>query len=878
MGSAVDPTNLTRELERYAAAGLGGVHIIPIYGAKGYEKQFIQYLGPRWMDMLSYAIGEAHRLGLGVDMTTGTGWCFGGPTVTPEDANASVVVRTFDVAAGTRLSRKFAPDSLQALMAFSTNGQCLDLSANLQAGGQLDWTPPSGSWRVYAISQRPSGQTVKRAAPGGEGPMLNLLYPPAVSHYLLRFEQAFRRYSGPLPRAQYQDSYEYRSDWAPDFFAEFEKRRGYPLQTELPALFSNLRHSLLHSAPSGSGGLDSEHIARVKADYRQTIGEIMAEDSLPRWTAWARKHGFLTRNEAHGSPGNWLDLYALADIPETEMFSLDRNKLVSKFASSAGHVAGRPLIAAETGTWLKEHFTGTLADMKYLLDDMFLSGINHVFYHGTCYSPDSATWPGWQFYASFEMNPRNSIWRDVPALNAYVARCQAVLQSGHSDNDLLLYWPLADIWHDPHGLVHPLTIHARDWFEDQPMGKTAEWLWRRGYAFDYISDAQILSATTAQGKIITPGGAYQILVLPPTRHLPLKTLKALVRLAESGATILFADHLPADVPGWGHLNERRGEFKSLLDRPRFTPPNQNHLAQAQLGQGWWLLGDLDSGLADGKVSREPMFDHPGLMCVRRSFEGGWYYFVANRSDQSRIAAWLPLARPAQSVVMLDPLTDQAGAAPLRQTAAGPEIYLSLEPGQSLLLRVTRASQPNETPWVFLSPSGPPTPLTGLWQVRFLEGGPNLPASFETRQLGSWALVSDTNAKSFAGTAAYSLTFDAPSAWSGPWRLSLGKVCQSARVRLNGKDLGTLLALPFALDVGALKPKGNVLEVEITNTSANRIRDLDRRRVPWKTFCDVNYVGIDYKPFDASRWPLADSGLLGPVTLQPMKQSEPNHEL
>jgi hypothetical protein len=37
------------------------------------------------------------------------------------------------------------------------------------------------------------------------------------------------------------------------------------------------------------------------------------------------------------------------------------------------------------------------------------------------------------------MNPRNSIWRaDVPALNAYATRCQAVLQSGRPDNDLLL--------------------------------------------------------------------------------------------------------------------------------------------------------------------------------------------------------------------------------------------------------------------------------------------------------------------------------------------------------------------------------------------------------------------------------------------------------
>ena len=138
----------------------------------------------------------------------------------------------------------------------------------------------------------------------------------------------------------------------------------------------------------------------MKCDYRETVSDLMAEDTLPLWVKWSHDHGFLTRNEAHGSPGNLLDLYAVADIPETEMFHHDRNKLISKFASSAAHVAGQPLTSSETGTWLEEHFTETLADMKYLLDDLFLSGMNHVFYHGTCYSPDEAGWPGWLFYAA----------------------------------------------------------------------------------------------------------------------------------------------------------------------------------------------------------------------------------------------------------------------------------------------------------------------------------------------------------------------------------------------------------------------------------------------------------------------------------------------
>jgi hypothetical protein len=59
-------------------------------------------------------------------------------------------------------------------------------------------------------------------------------------------------------------------------------------------------------------------------------------------------------------------------------------------------------------------------------------------------------------------------------------------------------------------------------------------------------------------------------------------------------------------------------------------------------------------------------------------------------------------------------------------------------------------------------------------------------------------------------------------------------------------------------------------VEVTNVAANRIRDLDRRGVAWRIFHDINFVDINYKPFDASDWPVREAGLLGPVTLQPLQ--------
>jgi hypothetical protein len=152
-------------------------------------------------------------------------------------------------------------------------------------------------------------------------------------------------------------------------------------------------------------------------------------------------------------------------------------------------------------------------------------------------------------------------------------------------------------------------------------------------------------------------------------------------------------------------------------------------------------------------------------------------------------------------------------------------------------------------------------------VEFIQGGPVLPPAFQMETLTSWTAQGGA-AQRFAGTARYTLTFDAPAGVERAY-LDLGKVCQSARVRLNGKELGTLFAPPFRILAEGLKPKGNRLEVQVTGVAANRIRDLDQRGVSWKIFRDINFVNINYKPFDASHWPLTDCGLLGPVTLQPV---------
>ena len=913
LGSAVDKTNLTKELQRYHDAGLGGVHIIPIYGAKGFEDKYIKYLSPEWMEMLGWTVSEANRLGMGVDMTTGTGWCFGGPQVTDEDANASVVVKTYDLGVGETLKQKFDRKTTQALVAFWANGKSIDLTDSISTNGEVLFSP-GGNWissgtnsrppkvvTVYAISQKPSGQKVKRPAPGGEGWMLNLLYPQAMDDYLKPFTAAFAHYTGPKPRAQYHDSYEYKSDWSPNFFAEFEKRRGYKLQTELPALFGG--------SPFNNSTNEQliEHHARVLCDYRETVSDIMAEETLPAWTKWAHSEGFITRNEAHGSPGNLLDLYATADIPETEFFSKKHNILVSKFASSAAHVAGKNLVASESCTWLAEHFTETLGEVKGVMDELFLSGVNHAFYHGCCYSPDEAGWPGWHFYAATEMNPRNSIWRDAPAINNYIARVQSVLQSGQPDNDILLYWPICDFWSSTNATVRApqFQVEAASqqvWFENQPIGRTAKKLWDKGYAFDYVSDAQLKTAKVVGEKfhspkgdyslprINMPGGNYRVILVPSCNYIPLETFKTLQALARSGATVIFAGDLPSDVSGWNNWVKNQSEYHQLVTTIKESKPafyGGIHGWPYMLAAGMYLGGTPDGGMQQINMVREKMTDS-GLSFIRRSFNGGWNYFVANRTE-TNLDGWITLARPAKSVVILDPMTGKSGGAAQNENG---QVHLQLAAGESVILHAFEHGlvlQGEFLNWNYWQTNGQPVAITGQWNVKFIEGGPVLPADFQTTQLASWTTFPDTNTQAFAGTAKYETTFDAPperglsqaaaaplatdalrvETTRAPYFLDLGDVRQSARVRVNGKDYGTLITPPFRVVVDNLKPAGNTLEVEVTSVAANRIRNLDRRGVKWKTFRDINFVDINYKPFDAADWPLTDCGLLGPVTLTPV---------
>ena len=920
-GSAVDERGLTASLEAFRDAGLGGVEITPIYGVAGCEDRFVPYLSPEWMALLEHTLAEAGRLGLGVDLATGTGWPFGGPSVSDETAAKNITVKTYRLRGGERLLqtvrhvqeplvravgnrlpqrtgaaphpmqeagrgpisvdaliepvtananlqalaleqvRFTRPLPLQALVAYSDAGEARILTDRVGDDCRLDWTAPEGDWTLYAVFQGWHGKMVERAAPGGEGYVIDHFSSAAVRDYLSSLTAAFEGRDASGVRAFFNDSYEVddalgEAGWTTGFFDEFATRRGYDLRLHLPALF-------------GEG--EGETGRCVLSDYRQTLSDLLLEDFTMPWREWARGCGAMTRNQAHGSPADILDLYAASDIPETE-----GNEILDfKFASSAAHVAGRPLASAEAATWLNEHFLSSLADVKRETDLYFLGGVNHIVYHGTAYSPQDAPWPGWLFYAAVHFQPANPMWRDFGALNRYVTRTQSVLQRGLPDNEVLLYLPIFDRYAE-RGRSLLAHFDGIAQFAGTAAAKDAAVLLERGYTFDFISDRQVLKLQAAGREVRTGGAGYRALVVPEAKLMPAETLEKLVGFAEAGAFVIFHRALPADVPGLGRLAERRDRFRSAMQRLEFRGMSARGLKTATVGSGTALLGDsLEALLELADVRRERMVD-AGLRFVRRSRDGGRDYFIVNGGGRP-VDGWVPLGRPLAAAALFDAMTGETGLAKLRACGTGgAEIRLQLQPGESILVHgYSDAIQ--GPPFRTYGSAGAPRELQGTWRLEFVEGGPDLPAPVPLRRLGSWTELGGGVVRAFSGTALYTLTFPRPKGRATHWRLDLGEVHESAVVRLNGRDLGTRIGPSFELVIDhSLFRKRNELEVTVSNLMANRIAAMDRSGEPWKRFYNVNFPprlaenrGGDGL-FDASGWKPRLSGLMGPVTLTPLE--------
>jgi glycosyl hydrolase family 106( putative alpha-L-rhamnosidase) len=926
-GGAVTPEEITRELTLMREAGLRGVELQPVYPVEVDDPKRgihnIRYFSPEWFELLRHTVKETRRLGMQFDSTLGSGWPYGGPFIPVELAARKLQVLTQDVVGPRDFSWDFHPllpdqGKIVATLAVPTLPSAeLDIEHSLVVsslrGGR--WQVPAGHWKIMIFVDAPTLMQVKRPTLGMEGYVLDHFSHQALDLFLSAVgDRTLEELKdlGPRPfHSVFCDSLEVEgADWTPNFLKEFRDRRGYDLTPYLPALWMEAGPLAPH----------------VRYDYHRTLSELLLDNFFRRLAEWSESRGMTARVQAHGAMGDVMQAYGLAHIPEGEHYGRGDRYLVDiahrRLASSAGHIYQKPVISAETYTWLRApRFMVTLEMMKAATDAQFLEGINQIVNHGYPYSPPQAGQPGWTFYASTMINHNNIWWRHYVHLARYIQRVSGLLQHGVSVNAVAVYLPLADLY----SKLGAGGVHVDEEMERHLGAGLVLGLRQAGYDFDFIHDDALQRiAKVENGRLVAGTGIYSVLIVPKAQLIPPESLDRLVEFAQSGGFLMFVKQIPDLPPGLSDRDSRTRRVRAALNNLwANTPQRQGEVFSSGKGK-IYRAQDISDALAHLKQEITPDFhiiqagdnsdaarklatENVGF--VHRGSGSSHIYFVSNVSEhwqdlrvQFAVGRRVPQRWNPETGAVEETLVYQYIELPHREGSAT-VVQLRLEPFESCFVAfsslgykpsVTRTNWPGplkiETVGKQIQATGvlpqkgnyfladaeekihrfsvtdlPDTlPIRGPWRLT-LGDRPSL----SLERFVSWAELAE--GKNYSGWGTYETDFEMIDLGrETDWILDLGTVHETAEVTLNGVPLGAAWKGLRRLSCReALKAGTNHLKIEVGNLWINRVRSLPKPDLkPVATTFGIRWGGQEEDNLPVQ---IPPAGLLGPVQLVPLKR-------
>ncbi|MGP9682290.1 glycosyl hydrolase [Brachybacterium sp. AOP3-A1-3] len=580
-GPDVEEAEIDRELRAMADAGLGGAELAFVYPLREGSPRF---LSDGLLAQVRHAAETARDLGLRLDVTLTSGWSYGGSHIGPEHASRTlhwdrrdISPEPFDVT----VTSPWPGDELVA--AFVGEGFPPDDWTPLPLGEVLHVPAGRGPRTVLLAWSRVTGQQVKRASAGAEGPVLDHYSAEAARHHLDMVGGALlEAVPAELLGSVFCDSLEvYGADWTPDLPQEFARRRGYD---PLPLLHR------LHVDEDGS--------AAFRIDMGRTLTELVEENFVAVCREWARDRGIPFRLQGYGQPPVTLSSQLGADLIEGEGWGWT-GLPQTRWASSAAHLDGRDLVSSEIWTWVHSpSFRATPLDLKGEAHEHLLLGINQFVGHGWPYSPPEAPGMGWMFYAAGALDDRNPWWPAMPELTRYLTRLSWLLRQGKPVADVKIYLPTSDLY-AAHGEGFDLWRACRDHIGPEIPAAIR----RAGYDLDLVDD-QALDLLEARSA--------SVVVLPRVTRLRHPARAWLDAVREAGGTVIAVDS-PAYPEG---IAADAASLPEVLARS--LAPDM------ALEGGGGEIGVVHRRLADGDV-----------------------YFVANTGPQVRAVGLTPRIRRAR---------------------------------------------------------------------------------------------------------------------------------------------------------------------------------------------------------------------------------------
>ncbi len=877
---------ITKDLEWMKAIGMGGGLVFDAGGATQGGHAPVPagplYGSPQWRGLFHHALREADRLGLEIGLNLQSGWNLGGPLVTPEKsaklvtwsqlqvqgpANLAVALPkpqaredfyrdSFVVAyrlkdgkprvgaARRRPIRQLAQKSASRELGGSatdcspllddvpaTPGEedvlakdVLDVTGKLDQNGTLRWAVPDGAWVILRFGYTNNGARVSTSSGGWTGLVLDYLDADALRWYWHEVIDPIIADAGPLCGKVWKmvqtDSWELGGvNWTAGFPEEFQKRRGYDIRPWLPVIAGRIVENRGESN-------------RFLNDFRRTIADCVADNHYGTLAALAHEHGLGIQPESagpHTAPLDGLKCYGRSDWPMSEFWApsphrpTDGTRFFVKQAASAAHIYGKAIVCAEGFTSIGPQWNDVLwSSQKPSFDHEACAGLNLVFWHAFTCSPREMGLPGQEYFAGTHFNPQITWASQAQAFVSYLNGCQFMLQQGRFVADVLYYY----------GNHVPNIARLK---QDDPAKVLPQ------YDYDVINEEVLAERLTVKdGRLVLPGGMqYRVLVLPNLKALSLEAARKIRQLVRAGATVVGPK--PEQTTGRQDAAELKRIADELWDSGKITTRSARQaLASLQ------VAADVE-GIPDW---------------IHRCTGDTDIYFLSNQQPQ-RVSGDITFRVAGKRPELWDAVSGRhRAAAAFTERDGRTMVPLEFPPYGSLFVVFRKGATGNGGGRNFFTFTKV-ADIGGPWQVHFEPkwGGPE---SVRFDELISWTRRGEEGIKFYSGTATYRTTFDLAGRRSatvkGRLFLDLGDLRNLAEVRLNGREAGVVWTPPFRVDItGMVRATGNVLEIDVVNTWYNRlIKDLTLP--PGERLTKTN---IRLKAGAAP----ADSGLLGPVTLQ-----------
>jgi hypothetical protein len=787
---------------------------------------------------------------------------------------------------------------------------------------RLEWKVPAGEWRLMAFWLTDCSS----------GPVVDHLSKAAMERYCNylgdKFRVAFGEEFGKTVDSFFSDSFEVpicRNGiyWNGKLLGEFKTRKGYDLVRNLPALWWEVGEV---SPKIRYDVNEFLHQVGMEAFFDTFLGWCERNQVRGR----IQPYGFVT-DILEGAGRSHIPEMEITAGEKDAVPWFDTRIGPRTYTASGAHLYGRNIVSAEAYTYLHwEQGRDTLEELK-IASDMFLrAGANKFYNQGFTGTPEREFVPSRRFSAEMLISPVNVWWPYYHWLSDYVARCSALLRHGRPMADIAVYSPLANQWtldvlnarrwtrdFDWGDLGKLILANGYDFdlINDDALLHHAN-----------ISHGEILIRDLAYKILVLPN--IHALPLQTMKRVEEYTKNGGVVIALEqipSASTGLADYRERDAEV-RTITTRMFRAPGGRDGNGACPYGNGHTYFMKNVIDRADVLDLRSSVFDPFVNtlrrhvapdfgmdfvREAIRENQGLVFTHRTLPEAEIYFVANIRDHpvdSRVTfrvtgrapqEWNPYSgeirtlyeyedrgrstilpvrlAPFESTIFLFAPAEkqpQILASDFVKVLRADENSLEALASRNGVHQVTLAGPRNRSVTVEGIPA--PFEIAGDW--RLVLEGKGFPRTEQVLpRLRSW--TEDPATKHFSGTGRYTIAFDLPACYvSDDLKLEMrvGDVGNIADLELNGSRVGVIWMRGQALDVTkSLKAGRNLLTVDVTDTLINRVAG-------WKTVPELHDDlkslygrGIDDDSLPARCFfgfePLPRSGLLGPVTILPLKR-------